>query len=38
MPIKEQKATIMIFQAEKMNCFGAKSEEESRQTINIAVK
>ena len=38
MSIKEPKATVMIFQTGKMNCFGAKSEEESRQAIRIAVK
>ena len=38
MSIKEPKATITIFQAGKMNCFGAKNEEESRQAIKIDVK
>ena len=38
MSIKEPKATITIFQTGKMNCFGAKSEEKSRQAMRIAVK
>ena len=38
MSIKEPNATVMIFKTGKIKCFGAKSEEESKQAINIAVK
>ena len=38
MSIKEPNATVMIFKTGKIKCFGAKSEEESKQAIRIAVK
>ena len=38
MQIKKPKATVTIFRTGKINCFGAKSEEDSKSAIKIAEK
>ena len=38
MEIEKPKATVMIFRTGKINCLGAKSEEDSKRAIKIAEK
>ena len=38
MKIEKPKATVMILKTWKINCFGAKSEEDSKRAIKIAEK